>query len=184
MYFLQVAIYGTVYICKGFSFLSNNFNTDRRKLTDHINCVELNFTNDWIIHVPCRSCHLYGRELLPKVYVSCFYSNLKFLYSWFLIVFLHACVLFSFLFLFILYYWVYGNCHLKSVFLAFILTSFILYVHACVLLSFIFLFILYYWLCANAYIKFQYEVSMHHTINQQTPSIKPNQWRRIRVAWI
>ena len=36
----------------------------------------------------------YGRELPPKVYVSCFYSN--FLYSSCLIVFLHACVLLSF----------------------------------------------------------------------------------------
>ena len=57
----------------------------------------------------------------PKVYVSCFYSN--FLYSWCLIVFLHA----SFLFLLILYYWLHGNCHQKSMYLAFILTSFILY---------------------------------------------------------
>ena len=66
----------------------------------------------------------YGRELPPKVYVPCFYSN--FLYSWCLIVILHACALLSFLFLFILYYWLYGNCHQKSMYLAFILICFII----------------------------------------------------------
>ena len=33
-------------------------------------------------------------------------------------------------------------------------------------------------------IIFQYEVSLQQTINQQTPSMKPNQWRWIQVAWI
>ena len=56
------------------------------------------------ILIPLYSLLLIVWKLPPKVYVSCFYSNFLKVYSLCLIVFLHACVLLSFLFLFILYY--------------------------------------------------------------------------------
>ena len=128
----------------------------------------------------------YGRELPPKSMYLAFILTLFILDAW-------LYVLHSFFFLFILYSCLYVNAYISH--------GFSIHSYSCFNFFLVFFLLFQFWddlfrffsvipiscilIATGSYlIIFQYEISLHQTINQQTPSMKPNQWRRIRFAWI
>ena len=149
-----------------------------------------------IAHSTCVSCHakFLWKGITVKAYLFCFYSN--FLYSWLYVYMYVSCFhSYSSLFLFVC-------IHVYNVmaFLYTLIPVYFFFISFLFFVTFIFwdalfrsylfqsllltcLIVYCYWFNTRL-IKFQYEESLQQTINQQTPNMKRNQWRRVRVAWI
>ena len=163
-------------------------------------CIIRGFYNIQVLWNACTKwlvLILHTCQLQYDIEASCFQkfmclASSIILLSLLLVVCSHACVLLSFLFVFILYNWLYVNAYITLWlfydllwfnFFLFLCDLYISKMFCCVLISVNPHFLHFYWYWSILNHMSMCIISLTNHLSTNT-NMKPNQWSRIRVAWI